>query len=419
MATEISDMSRSEPLKAGVFGTNLEQAKEHNLRAVIDALRRHGALTRAEITRATALSVQTISNLVAELEQRGLLIAGEPQKAKRGQPAKPYFLNPEGGYSIGIQMDHQLVLAKLVNMAGVECLEIQKSISRPSPEEGLEIFAEMVEQLLAKTRVDSGKVFGVGIAIPGPYGISGPTGVGPGWVDFPIEQRLGEKIGLPVRVENDANAAAIAERLHGEGKKFDTFLYVFIGMGLGAGLFLNGQIYHGVRGAAGEIGHIIVEPEGRLCDCGNRGCLERYVSLCAAYEAIGETQEKHRSPEQLEKLLDQKDPAFMGWLTEAAEKLRRGIHALESIFDPEVIFIGGLLPPKITRALVDMLIPPLPSVVSQLKPQEERILLGISAPSAPAQGAASVPIFYEFNIERQSVSQAASQSLSRKVLGSS
>ncbi|MFD2207867.1 ROK family transcriptional regulator [Kiloniella antarctica] len=399
MATENSDSPKNGGFRTGMLGTNLEHAKEHNLRAVIDAVRRHGALTRAEITRTTALSVQTISNLVAELEQRGLLIAGEAEKAKRGQPARPYRLNPDGGYSVGIQMDHQLALAILVNLAGEECAQIQQPVSRPSPDEGIDILTNLVDQLLESAKVKKKRVFGVGVAIPGPFDVSGPTGIGPGWVGFPLEERLRERTDLPVIVENDANAAAIAERLHGAGKKFENFVYVFIGMGLGAGLFLNGQVYHGVRGAAGEIGHIVVETDGISCECGNKGCFERYVSLRAAYEAIGETDDAHRTPEQLEKLYDEEDPAFMAWLRNAADKLRLGVQALESTFDPEVIFIGGLLPTKIAQALVEKMLPPLPSVVTQLKPLDERILVGISATSAPAHGAASVPIFYEFNAE--------------------
>ncbi|WP_085900741.1 ROK family transcriptional regulator [Kiloniella majae] len=407
MATEKNKSGENHAVKSGVLGTNLEHAKEHNLRAVIDAVRRHGELTRAEITRTTALSVQTISNLVAELEQRGLLIAGEPQKAKRGQPARPYRLNSQGGFSVGIQMDHQFALTILVNLAGEEIAKIQQEVSRPSPEEGVEILAKLVDQVIETAGIEKERVFGVGVAIPGPFDVSGPTGVGPGWVNFPLEEKLSTRLALPVIVENDANAAAIAERLHGAGKRFDNFVYVFIGMGLGAGLFLNGQVYHGARGAAGEIGHILVETGGKQCECGNSGCFERYVSLRAAYEALGEGDTDHRAPEHLENLLDQQDPIFMSWLKKAAEKLRVGILALESSFDPEVIFIGGLLPPKIAEALLDEMMPLLPSVATQLKPLEQRVLLGISAPSAPAHGAASVPIFYEFNAELYSQSKAS------------
>lgn len=385
----------------GVSGTNLGFAKEHNLRAVIDAVRRHDALTRAEITRITGLSAQTISNLVGELEARGLLVAGAPQKAKRGQPARPYSLNPNGGYSIGIQVDYQMALATLVNLSGQECHQIKKQIARPSPNDGVIILSEIIDRLLIESDVARERVFGVGVAIPGPFCVSGPTGIGPGWVEFPVAERLSERSGLPVIVENDANAAAIAERLHGAGRNNDNFIYIFIGMGLGAGLFINGQIYRGLRGAAGEIGHIIVEPGGKICECGNRGCLERYVSLRAAYEAIGEAEDDPDSLAKLEQRLNDNDPAVKAWLKDAAEKLRMGILALESTLDPEAVFIGGLLPSKLAEALMAELLPPLPSVTtlqgSGQGSGEPHIQLGRSAPSAPAQGAASVPIFNEFN----------------------
>lgn len=396
MTTENSDSLESDQRLTGVAGTNLGFAKEHNLRAVIDAVRRHGALTRAEITRVTGLSAQTISNLVGELENRGLLLAGEPQKAKRGQPARPYRLNPVGGYSIGIQVDARLALATLVNLSGGECLQVEQQVARPAPEDGVDILAGLVDRLLDQSGVSRDLVLGVGVAIPGPFCVSGPTGVGPGWVDFPLGESLSRKTGLPVLVENDANAAAIAERLHGAGKNIENFIYIFIGMGLGAGLFVNGQLYRGIRGAAGEIGHIIVEPGGRQCECGNRGCLERYVSIRAAYEATGEAESAPNSLARLEQRLNDNDPAMRGWLKDAAEKLRMGILALESTLDPEAIFIGGLMPDAITKALIDELLPPLPSVTTQNGSPEPHIQIGASAPSAPAHGAASVPIFREF-----------------------
>lgn len=382
--------------RMGKAGTNLEDAKDHNLRVVIDSVRREGEMTRAQITRATGLSAQTISNLVGELEEKGLLLAGEPIKAKRGQPARPYSLNAKGGYSIGIQIDHAHMLATLVDLAGQECAQESQDVSWPTPEEGLEILGQLIDRLLVRAEVGKGRVLGAGIAIPGPYGVGGPTGIGPGWKDFPLEQALSERIGVPVVVENDASAAAIAERLHGEGKNFDNFIYIFIGMGLGAGLFLNGRIYRGIRGVAGEIGHIIVEPGGRPCECGNLGCLERYVSMRAAYEAVGETEEDHSTPEEIEHRLKAGDEKLIAWVRDAAEKLRRGILALETTLDPQAIFVGGQLPSGIAEAILAELGELLPSVVSQISPDQRRILPGLSAVSATAHGAASVPIFREF-----------------------
>ena len=128
------------------------------------------------------------------------------------------------------------------------------------------------------------------MAMPGPFGVEGLTSVGPtalpGWQDFPIAEELQQLTGIPVTVENDATAAAIGERLYGVARNLNSFVYLFIGTGLGAGLFLDGHLYKGSRHNAGEIGHMIVSPGGLQCDCGKRGCLERYVSLRAAYEFL-------------------------------------------------------------------------------------------------------------------------------------
>ena len=134
-------------------------------------------------------------------------------------------------------------------------------------------------------------MLGLGLVMPGPFGVEGMSSVGPttlpGWEEVDAAAELERRLGLPVRLEKDATAAAIGERLYGRAAALRNFVYLFIGAGLGAGLFLDGRLYAGVKHNAGEIGHMIVIPDGRPCDCGNHGCLERYVSLRALYETLG------------------------------------------------------------------------------------------------------------------------------------
>ena len=123
-------------------------------------------------------------------------------------------------------------------------------------------------------------------------------------------------------VENDATAAAIGERLHGVARNLDSFVYLFIGTGLGAGLFLGGHLFKGSAHNAGEIGHMIVEPDGRPCPCGNRGCLERYLSLRAAYECLKLPDADHAAPEMLSALLARGDKRI-----EALDRFDPAAHA--------------------------------------------------------------------------------------------
>jgi predicted NBD/HSP70 family sugar kinase len=125
----------------------------------------------------------------------------------------------------------------------------------------------------------------------GRYASEGVTSLTPialqGWQDFPVAAELRRLVGVPVLVENDATAAAIGERLYGVARGLSSFIYLFLGGGIGAGMFLDGHLYRGSRNNAGEIGHIIVVPNGLACVCGKRGCLDRYVSLGSAYEHLG------------------------------------------------------------------------------------------------------------------------------------
>src|SRR5689334_24919249 len=314
----LARMSRTK----AIAGTNLEQARSHNRRVVIEAVRINGSLQRAAIARLTALTTQTVSNIVEELEQAELLRPEPTLKGTRGQPAVPYSINPDGGYSIGLQLDHQLLVGVVTDLSGTVRSRIEQPVDRPTPVEAMPALAAMPKDLMGRFRFDRGGLIGIGMAMPGPFGVEGMTSVGPtalpGWQDFPLDSELQRLTGIDVTVENDATAAAIGERLYGVARNLNNFVYLFIGTGTGAGLFLDGHLYKGSRHNAGEIGHMVVRPKGLKCWCGKRGCLERYVSLRAAYEALSLPDPDHASPELLEELLARGDRRIEAWIAEAA-----------------------------------------------------------------------------------------------------
>ncbi|WP_312119135.1 ROK family transcriptional regulator, partial [Pantoea vagans] len=272
-------------------GTNLEHARAHNRRVVIEAIRLHGELTRAELARMTALTPQTVSNIVAELEQAGLLTSRQPRRSGRGQPSIPVTLNPTSAWSIGIHLDHQTLLLVLVDLSGEVHFRRLVLVQKPQPAATLACIAGVLEEMRAFLGTQWKKVLGIGVVMPGPFGVEGISSVGPttlnGWEQVDIEAELAAISGLPVTLENDATVAAIGERFHGTARHLNSFIYLYIGTGLGAGIFTDGHIYTGHAHNAGEIGHIVVEPGGRDCYCGNQGCLDRYVSFQAAYDFCG------------------------------------------------------------------------------------------------------------------------------------
>ncbi|WP_448310606.1 ROK family transcriptional regulator [Pantoea sp. PGP6] len=381
-------------------GTNLEHARAHNRRVVIEAIRLHGELTRAELARMTALTPQTVSNIVAELEQAELLTSRQPRRSGRGQPSIPVTLNPTSAWSIGIHLDHQTLLLVLVDLSGEVHLRRLIMVQKPQPAATLARIAAVLDEMRTFLGAQWQKVLGIGVVMPGPFGVEGISSVGPttlnGWEQIDIEAELSTLSGLPVTLENDATVAAIGERFHGVARQLSSFIYLYIGTGLGAGIFTDGHIYTGHAHNAGEIGHIVVEPGGRDCYCGNQGCLERYVSLQAAYEFCG-LDPMRALPEDLLQI----EPAcFAAWIDSVLVPLRQAINILESVFDAEAVIIGGMMPAPLLEQIVQRL-PPLYQSVRGRYLNGMRLKTGMTGSDTAALGAAALPIFDEFNPQFQ------------------
>jgi predicted NBD/HSP70 family sugar kinase len=381
-------------------GTNLEHARAHNRRVVIEAIRLHGELTRAELARMTALTPQTVSNIVAELEQAELLTSRQPRRSGRGQPSIPVTLNPTSAWSIGIHLDHQTLLLVLVDLSGEVHLRRLIMVQKPQPAATLARIAGVLDEMRTFLGAQWQKVLGIGVVMPGPFGVEGISSVGPttlnGWEQVDIEAELRTLSGLPVTLENDATVAAIGERFHGVARQLSSFIYLYIGTGLGAGIFTDGHIYTGHAHNAGEIGHIVVEPGGRDCYCGNQGCLERYVSLQAAYEFCG-LDPMRALPEDLLQI----EPArFAAWIDSVLVPLRQAINILESVFDAEAVIIGGMMPAPLLEQMVQRL-PPLYQSVRGRYLNAMRLKTGMTGSDTAALGAAALPIFDEFNPQFQ------------------
>jgi predicted NBD/HSP70 family sugar kinase len=388
------------PRKA-ISGTNLEQAKSHNRRVVIEAIRTNGALSRAQIARLTALSSQTVSNIVEELETAGLVKPEPVQKGTRGQPPVPYSINPDGAYSVGLQLDHQTLVGVITDLSGTVRTRIERRVDRPTPADAMPLLGVLPNELMADFRFDRARLLGIGMARPGPFDVEGLTSVGPtalpGWQDFPLALELQRLTGISVTVENDATAAAIGERLYGVARNLASFVYLFIGTGLGAGLFLDGHLYKGSRHNAGEIGHMIVKPGGLACGCGKRGCLERYVSLRAAYESLDLPDPDHASPQLLENLLARGDARVEAWIEATIEPLRQAINVLELAIDPETVVLGGFMPLAIIARIAEKLDPLLLSVSTASERTVPRVVVGAAGKDTSVLGAAALPIFSETN----------------------
>jgi predicted NBD/HSP70 family sugar kinase len=392
-------MTKSVQNRSSTAGTNLEYARSHNRRAVLEAVRLGGALSRADIARRTSLTIQTISNIVTELEDKGLLIAGTINRNPRGQPSIPYSINPKGAASIGFHIARHGIIGVLTDLTGQVLAEREIIAEAVTPAVAAPVVTTMFEELLSTAKVPLKKLLGVGVALPARFGIGtisteGPTGL-PGWNDPVTRAAFAQNLNVPIFIENDAVAAAIGEHHYGVARGINNFVMLYLEEGLGAGLFLGGHLFKGALSNAGEIGHMIVDPGGRLCPCGNRGCLERYVSLQAAFEFL-----KEKGKSKLNSSIDVLNLSaddLSGWIEEAAPKLTTAINILETILDAETIVIGGLAAKEIVEVLIQAAHPL--NISASIRPDRKfpRVMAGTVGRNSTALGAAALPIFDEMN----------------------
>ncbi|MFT8245893.1 ROK family transcriptional regulator [Roseomonas sp. BN140053] len=380
-------------------GTNLDFGHRFNRRVVLEGVRRHGPLSRAELARLTGLSAQTVSNIAEGLREAGLLLEARRRTGGRGQPPIDLAIDPAGAFSLGISFDHRRLVVVLLNLAGEVQGQIEVPVIRPTPGVVLPLIEAAAHELRARTAVPADRLWGAGVAIPALVSGGEPTRLGPStipdWDGFPLAARLGERLGLPVLVNNDAAAAAVGELLFGAGRELRDFFYLYLGAGIGGGLVLNGRPYRGAHGLAGELGHLVVVPGGRPCSCGNQGCLERYASLSAAQAALTGTPEGTEAvdPDQLSRALAAGDPRMLRWLEEAATHLRHAVANLENLLDPQATIIGGSIPDDLLDALLARLDPLPRSVRSGRNTGTPRVLKAAAGLETRVLGAASLAIF--------------------------
>jgi predicted NBD/HSP70 family sugar kinase len=384
-------------------GTNLVYTKQYNLRIVHEVVRRFGPLSRAQIAQRTALTVQTVSNLVKELTALGLVFETARRKQKRGAPSTAVAINPEGAFTVGLDLDRDHLTGVLVDLAGRMRQRQHVEVDFPKPRQALDLMVVTVEALMDAQGLTPEEVSGVGVGVPGlmrlaeqdkGYVVS-PTSF-PGWHDVPLARWLHERLGIPILLENNATAAAIGERLYGAGQQFGTFFYLYIGSGLGGGLVIDGQPYAGFTGNAGEIGYLPTVLVGDPTDTDETPHVGIHFRLPRLYELLRSQGRDVRTPDDLDALLSEGHAALLAWMDDAADCLTGLVLAVEYVLDPEAIFFGGRLPVRVIAALMDRVALHLPKRRIQGKVAGPRHLLATAGADAAALGVATLPIYEAF-----------------------
>lgn len=354
-------------------GTNQEFGRPYNRRIVLESVRLHGPTTRGEIAARVGLTVQTVSTIVRELEEQKYLVSLREEPKGRGLPPSLLSINPEGGFAIGVHITPIGVDAALVDLSGNVVASEHHAVAKASPEAAFEIIGAMVPKLTIYK--PAGRMLGIGMALPGPFGVESMSFVGPttmaGWENVAIRERLTELTGLPAFLETDMAAAALGEQLYGLGKRFSEYYYLYFGVGLGGALVHEGRVMRGAWGNAGEIGHIPVVPDGEACPCGNRGCLERYLSIDAF----------HRTK------LSEAD-----WLKTVAPIFSNAITTIENLFDPETVVLGGLASPDLLDRLAELATDLPNSIAARRDRETPRVVVARGGEHSVLRGAAALAV---------------------------
>ncbi|WP_394817707.1 ROK family transcriptional regulator [Streptomyces doebereineriae] len=291
-------------------GANLLALRSHNTALVLDLLRGAGAvgISRLELAERTGLTPQAVSKITARLREEGLAVEAGHLASTGGKRRTVLRLVPGAGHAVGVHLDRDALRTVLVDLAGTVVAERCAALDLGAGAEAVVGMVAGEVEALAKGVRGEGRtgaagadtvaaeslpaLLGVGLALPGPLdhirGVLHRVTGFPEWDGFPLRDALGRRLGVPVVVDKDTNAAALGLAVAGER---GSFAYLHLGTGLGAGLVIDGAVHRGARTGAGEFGHQVVQLDGPPCGCGDRGCVE---ALCLAAVARGDLAEAAR-----------------------------------------------------------------------------------------------------------------------------
>ncbi|ARE74003.1 ROK family protein [Streptomyces sp. NPDC059558] len=317
-----------------------------NLERVVRAVRLAGSLTQAEIARATGLSAATVSNIVRELKDGGTVEVTDTSAG--GRRARSVSLSGDAGIVIGVDFGHTHLRVAVGNLAHQVLAEESEPLDvDASWADGFDRAEALVGRLIADIGVGLEKVIGVGLGVPGPIdvesGTLGSTAILPGWAGINPRQELSQRLGVPVYVDNDANLGALGELVWGSGRGVKDLAYIKVASGVGAGLVINGQIYRGPGGTAGEIGHITLDESGPVCRCGNRGCLETFAAARYVLPLLQGTHGPELTMERVVELAREGDPGCRRVITDVGRHIGSGVASLCNLLNPSRVVLGGSL----------------------------------------------------------------------------
>ena len=372
---------------------SLESLRERNRLRVIETLRQRGAISRSDIARQTGLSRSTVSSLVADLQAEGLVVEREvattPRGPEGGRPPVLIALDQSAGALLGVDFGHRHVRVAVSDLSFTVLVERLVEIDVDTAgHEALDLAAGLADQLIDEAGVERSRVLAAGMGLPGPIdrqsGLVHSRAILPSLDGIDTAAAMELRLGVPVHLDNDANVGALGEATFGAGEGVEVMAYLRLSAGIGAGLVIGGRPFRGARGVAGEIGHVLVDPQGPICRCGNRGCLETFASPPALCELL----RRSHGPMTVARLLalaSEGDAGCRRVIHDAGRVVGRAVADLCNFINPDLVIVGGDL-----SAAGDLLLDPMREAVQRFAipaaAEDVRITAGVLGDRAELLG---------------------------------
>lgn len=385
-------------------GSSQGGLRQYNERVVLQAIRLNGALPGAEIARVTQLTPQTVSLITKRLQADGLLLKGEPQRGKVGQPSVPLALNPDGAFAIGIKVGRRSLDVLLVDFTGAARERWSLDYAYPEPER---VLAEIGKRLTGLRKrlpaAQHARVQGVGIAAPLSLGgwhtlLGMPRGVAQRWAAIDLAAEVAALTQLPVQLVKDTAAACVAELVAGRGRSVKSFLYVFVDTFIGGGLVIDSHLHLGVHGNAGAIGSMplgltraaAVTAPAQLLSVASLLNLERRYAA-AGLDVGAATDARALQAPWL--------PHTRPWLADSAAAIALAANSAACLLDLDGVIVDG----SFSRELLQALLEALPAAFARYSWEGVtclQALPGTIGPDARAIGGALLPLYANFAPDR-------------------
>jgi predicted NBD/HSP70 family sugar kinase len=318
--------------------------KAINRTSILNVIKTHGPIARADIANLTDLSPATVTGLTAELIHDGLIFEKQEGTSRGGRPPILLALDPARVYVAGIKLAEEHAAFALATLNSDIIAKDTIQLADRDPQRISDQLAQGVQALLHGAQVSPGRLLGVGVGLAGIIdSTAGICRVSPhnGWREVPFATLLEERLGCLVYLDNNVNSLTLMERLYGVGQNARDFLVITIGRGIGMGIVAEGQLYRGAWGGGGELGHIVIDPDGFLCNCGNRGCLETFVAEPWLLQRVNLNGLKVSTPDELLMAAEAGNPVALDVLEKAGRLLGQALANLINLFNPELIIISG------------------------------------------------------------------------------